>query len=195
MSSNKSTTAANPTADELIAALPRYHDILTRVLCARYIFDQDAQDLRQQTFLKVIEKIRSTGLREPSKLADYLKGTARHLATAYWRRRRLAAVRYVEPAVLRVDEDDEAEDGLLNLPGHDTDSPVQAAERAETGRRVRSALSRLPLPRDREVLVRAYMNDEPSRPMSEAMQMGEKQFNTVVWRAKARFLKVLDCAL
>jgi hypothetical protein len=53
-------------------------------------------------------------------------------------------------------------------------------------RRVGEALSRLQA-RDSEVLVRVYLNDEPREKIRQPLHLDEKPFNTVVWRAKARF--------
>jgi hypothetical protein len=63
----------------------RYRRPLLQVFLQRRVQRDVAEDLLQRTFLQAIQKIRSDGLEDPSKLGGYLYRTACNLATAYWR--------------------------------------------------------------------------------------------------------------
>ncbi len=45
--------------------------------------------------------------------------------------------------------------------------------------------------RDREVLLRFYLNEEPKSAICAALDLTELQFNQVLWRARQRFGAIL----
>jgi hypothetical protein len=49
----------------------------------------------------------------------------------------------------------------------------------------------LPVQRDREVLERFYLHEEPRTSIRESMQLTDLQFNQVLWRARQRFGDIL----
>lgn len=182
-----------PTADELIAALPEYDHILKRVFWVRRIANRaDREDLRQQTLLIVIRKIRTHGLVRPDLLAEYLHKTAWNVSTIYYRRRRRALAVFVAEQVHETDGE-QLPDKMPEHSSPDHDSPEEGAEHYMLARRIDEALSRL-LPRDSEVLKRVFLNDEPRERIRRSLHLDEKPFNTVVHRAKAR-LAVMAAAL
>lgn len=195
-------TSDRTTADELIAALPGLHRTIAKALRLRGIYGEDANDIRQDSFLVVIEKIRADGLRNPGLLEGYLYKTAWNLATRQWRRRRRAIARRWQPDVHHwMDEDDQFENvtSRADRPAEDFEhvvsdavpvgTPERHAELQEQSMRVQGVLERL-LPRDSEALRRTYLNEEPRRLCADALGLGEKQLNTVIWRAKSRFARL-----
>jgi RNA polymerase sigma-70 factor (ECF subfamily) len=155
----------------------RYRRPLLQVFLQRRIARDVAQDLLQRTFLQAIKKIRAEGLEDPSKLGGYLYRTACNLATAYWR----------GELARRRDMDTEL---LANL----RDETLSLEERVDhelLAKCVRSLMTHLPMARDREVLLRFYINEEPKESICRSLDLSDLQFNQVLWRARQRFGEIL----
>jgi len=156
----------------------RYRRPLLQVLLQRRIQFDVAEDLLQETFEQALKKIRSKGgLADPSNLGGYLYQTACNLATVYWRR------------VLARQHDGRRE-LLTSLP----DDALSLAERVgheQLAEIVRELMDHLPLERDREVLERFYLHEEPREAIRESLGLTEVQFNQVLWRARQRFGDIL----
>ncbi|MGH8140214.1 MAG: RNA polymerase sigma factor [Steroidobacteraceae bacterium] len=155
----------------------RYRRPLLQVFLHRRIARDAAEDLLQRTFLQAIKKIRSEGLDDPHNLGGYLYRTACKLATAYWR----------GELSHRHDNDREL---LTNLK----DEALSLEERLDheqLARCVRDLMGHLPVQRDREVLVRYYLQEEPRIAIRESLQLTDMQFNQVLWRARQRFGEIL----
>jgi RNA polymerase sigma-70 factor, ECF subfamily len=155
----------------------KYRRPLLQIFLQRRIDRDTAQDLLQLTFLQAIKKIREEGLEDPGNLGGYLYRTACNLAIAYWRgeiaRRRSAAG---EPVA-------DLQDDTLALDERvDQDLLAQC---------VRKLITELPRERDREVLKRLYLDEEPKAEIRESMQLTELQFNQVLFRARQRFGEIL----
>ena len=150
----------------------RYRRPLLRVFLHRRIDRDAAEDLLQRTFLQVIKKIRAEGLEDPSNLGGYLYRTACKLATAYWR----------GELSRKHDSDREL---LCNLQ----DEALSLEERLDheqLAKCVRDLMDHLPVQRDREVLERFYLREEPRVSIRESLKLTDMQFNQVLWRARQR---------
>ena len=155
----------------------RYRRPLLQVFLQRRVQRDVAEDLLQRTFLQAIQKIRSDGLEDPSKLGGYLYRTACNLATAYWR------------GELARRQDFDAKD-----LGELKDEALSLEERVDNeilAKWVRGLMGRLTLARDREVLVRFYLHEESKDSICRALDLSDLQFNQVLWRARQRFGEIL----
>jgi RNA polymerase sigma factor (sigma-70 family) len=140
--------------------------------------DRDvAQDLLQRTFLQALKKIRTEGLREPSKLGGYLYRTACNLATAYWRGE------IARRADVDAQELGELKDDALSLE--------ERVDHELLAKSVRGLMDRLPLARDRELLARFYLREESKESICRTLELSDLQFNQVLWRARQRFGVIL----
>jgi RNA polymerase sigma factor (sigma-70 family) len=155
----------------------RYRRPLLQVFLHRRIARDAAEDLLQRTFLQAIKKVRVDGLDDPTNLGGYLYRTACKLATAYWR------------GELSREYDRDAE-ALSNLKDEalSLDERLDHEKLAES---VRTLIGHLPHRRDREVLERFYLREEPRTTIRESLQLTELQFNQVLWRAHQRFGDIL----
>jgi len=155
----------------------RYRRPLLQVFLHRRIARDAAEDLLQRTFLQAIKKIRTEGLDDPGNLGGYLYRTACKLAIAYWR------------GELSHRHDSDAEllsslkDGALSLE--------ERLDQEQLAKCVRELVSHLPVQRDREVLERFYLHEEPRTAIRESLQLTDMQFNQVLWRARQRFGDIL----
>jgi RNA polymerase sigma-70 factor, ECF subfamily len=155
----------------------RYRRPLLQVFLQRRIARDVAQDLLQRTFLQAIKKIRAEGLEDPSKLGGYLYRTACNLATAYWR----------GELARRRDMDTE----LLSNLRDETLSLEERVDHELLAKCVRTLMMHLPMARDREVLLRFYINEEPKESICRSLDLSDLQFNQVLWRARQRFGEIL----
>lgn len=135
-----------------------------------------AEDLAQETLALVLEKVRSGGVKQPERLAGFVHGTARHLLLAHRRK----SGRFV---------------ALEEGPGGDAPGtearpadPGQLTDlvRREDARLVRRLLGELAVPRDREVLFRFYLSDEPREAICRSLDIDPGHFRRVLFRARER---------
>jgi RNA polymerase sigma-70 factor, ECF subfamily len=155
----------------------RYRRPLLQLFLQRRIARDAADDLLQRTFLVAIRKIRAEGLDDPGNLGGYLYRTARYLAIAYWR------------GELTRQHDSDGE--LLSNLKDEALSLDERLDHEQLAGSVRTLMDELPVPRDREVLERFYLHEEPRTAIRESLQLTEMQFNQVLWRARQRFGDIL----
>ena len=155
----------------------RYRRPLLQVFHHRRIDRDAADDLLQRTFLQAIKKIRTEGLDDPGNLGGYLYRTACKLATAYWRGE--LSHRHENDRELLTNLKDEA----LSLE--------ERLDHEQLAKHVRDLMDHLPVQRDREVLERFYLHEEPRTAIRESLQLTDMQFNQVLWRARQRFGDIL----
>ncbi|HEY0340099.1 MAG TPA: sigma-70 family RNA polymerase sigma factor [Steroidobacteraceae bacterium] len=155
----------------------RYRRPLMQVFHHRRIDRDAADDLLQRTFLQAIKKIRTEGLDDPGNLGGYLYRTACKLATAYWRGE--LSHRHENDRELLTNLKDEA----LSLE--------ERLDHEQLAKHVRDLMDHLPVQRDREVLERFYLHEEPRTAIRESLQLTDMQFNQVLWRARQRFGDIL----
>ena len=164
----------SPFQDQLYV---RYRRPLLQVFLQRRINRDAAEDLLQRTFLQAIKKIRTEGLEDPSNLGGYLYRTACKLATAYWR------------GELSRKHDSDGE--LLSNLHDEALSLEDRVDHEQLAKFVRDLMDHLPVQRDREVLERFYLHEEPRSVIRESLKLTEMQFNQVLWRARQRFGDIL----
>jgi RNA polymerase sigma-70 factor (ECF subfamily) len=137
-----------------------------------------ADDLHQETFRIVLERLRKRALDDPEGLAGFLRGTARNLMIA---ERRKTARR-------RTESDDEEVAQAVH-PAQSQLSAVLLAEEAETVRRL---IRELPTDRDRQLLLRYYVGEEEKESLCGDLGLDSLHFNRVLFRARQRFKEILE---
>lgn len=137
-----------------------------------------ADDLHQEVFRIVLERLRKRALDEPAGLAGFLRGTARNLVLA---ERRKTARR-------RTDADDDELARAVH-PAPSQLSEVLLDEEADT---VRQLIHELPTDRDRQVLLRFYVAEEEKENVCAALGLDSLHFNRVLFRARQRFKDLLE---
>jgi RNA polymerase sigma-70 factor (ECF subfamily) len=137
-----------------------------------------ADDLHQETFRVVLERLRRRELDEPAGLAAFLRGTARNMVIA---ERRKTARRRTEA--------DEEELAQAVHPGPSQLSAVLLDEEAET---VRQLIRDLPTDRDRQLLLRFYVAEEEKESLCADLGLDSLHFNRVLFRARQRFKETLE---
>jgi RNA polymerase sigma factor (sigma-70 family) len=175
---------ASPDLVELVAriqsddtlALEELYRIFARGIkyqICRQLGPQDLEDKVHDCFLIVVQAIRRGELREPDRLMGFVQTVVR---------RQIAA--YIETVVQNRKQMTELETGRIVADfGRDPENSIMDQEEEELAYRVLKGISR----RDREILIRFYLREEPQEVICEKMNLTETQFRLLKSRAKARF--------
>lgn len=144
-----------------------------RFYLCRQLGPQDLDDRVHDVFLIITQAIQSGELREPERLMGYVRTVVR---------RQVAA---------RIDANVHARRCQTTLEGGvvlrdrspDPEHLAIQGQNIEVALRILNSISK----RDREVLVRFYLNEQPAEQICREMELTETQFRLIKSRAKARF--------
>jgi RNA polymerase sigma factor (sigma-70 family) len=131
------------------------------------------QDLAQNCFEIALVQLRAGQVHTPAALFGFFQTVAQHQVSHY--RRRAMRETPVDPETLvqQASED----------PRQD---PAALAAQQSNQRWVQEVLQELPTPRDRQLLWRYFVLDEPKAAICAALALDAIHFNRVLFRAKAR---------
>jgi RNA polymerase sigma factor (sigma-70 family) len=148
-----------------------------RYLLLRTLGVEELDDRVHDCFLIVTEAIRAGELRDPARLMGYVRTVVR---------RHIAAT--IEETIARRRTSVEFEDSLFTVSDwkNNPEQSLLADQRADIARRVFKGVSR----RDREILRRFYLLEQPQEQICEEMSLSYNQFRLLKSRAKARFGKL-----
>ena len=150
-----------------------------RFLTRRFARDEaDAEDLYQETLVLALEKIRQGEVREPERLAGFLRSLAKNLSIARYRRRAVDAETADDVAVAVADDP---------RPG-----PLGDLLHGERMRRTRQLLDELNQPRDRAILFRYYIAEHSSADICGDLGLDADHFYRVLHRARTRFRQLWE---
>ena len=139
----------------------------------RQLETQDLDDRVHDTFLTVVQAIQRGEIREPERLMGFVRTVVRRQVAAY-----------IDQAVhRRRDEADVDIDLRLSDPRQNPEHTVVWRQKVEFMKEVLRGLSA----RDREVLTRFYLWEEPQAGICAQMKLSETQFRLLKSRAKSRF--------
>lgn len=144
-----------------------------RFYLCRQLGPQELDDKVHDTFLIVVQAIRRGGLREPERLMGFVRTVVRRQVAAY-----------IECAVNDRRNIADIDADLAVTDGHRSpEETILHQERVQIMYRLLRNISR----RDREVLTRFYLDEQPQDRICEEMQLTGNQFRLLKSRAKARF--------
>jgi RNA polymerase sigma-70 factor, ECF subfamily len=145
-----------------------------RYFLIRNLGAEDVEDKVHDCFLIVAQAIRRGDLREPERLMGFVRTVvkrqiAQHIETAVSRRRTMT----------------EFDEGTFSVSDwkDDPEQTFMARQRKEIARRVLNSISK----KDREVLRRFYVDEQPQEQICREMNLTATQFRLLKSRAKARF--------
>ena len=146
-----------------------------------------ADDLHQETFVLVLGKIRGGEVREPERIAGFLRGTARNLFIADRRK---------EARYRSLDDGREAEEGGRPevLIADRTPAPLDRVLADEEARQVRRLLDELRYDRDRQLLLRFYLSDDGKEEICADLGVEPERFHQVLFRARERLRELWERA-
>lgn len=169
-----------PIADPVSQLSAVYRDYPgLRALILRRVHDPEvAADILQDAAVTTLEKLRSGEIARPENLGGYLYRVAiNHLRNH--RRKDHSAQSSAE--------------GLDELRDEDEGDPEwERVGRPQWAAAARRMLEEMPGERDRELLVRFYLNDEAKDALCRELQLSSEHFNRVIFRARNRFRELLE---
>lgn len=144
-----------------------------RYYLCRQLGAQELDDKVHDTFLIVVHAIQRGDLREPERLMGFVRTVVRRQVAAY-----------IDEAVHSRREQAELDTGhaIVDLK----ENPEQIAMARQQADLMKSVLASLPQ-RDREILERFYIREQPQDQICEQMHLSGTQFRLLKSRAKARF--------
>ena len=141
----------------------------------------DAEDLTQETLHIVVERVRARTIDDPRKVFAFAAATARNLA--------LNAARKVLRQQTVVDS--ELVDELAqNLEMEQSD--LSDSDDRQLAEAVMSLLDELPTERDRQMLVRFYLEGVDKQQLCRELGLSPKHFDRVLMRARSRLRTIIE---
>jgi len=140
-----------------------------------------AQDLTQETLQVVVERVRAGTIDDPRKVFAFAAATARNLA--------LNAARKMLRQQTVVDSQlvDEIAQNLEMEPNELSDSDDRHLAQS-----VMALLDELPTARDRQVLIRFYLDGSDKQSLCEEFGLSPKHFDRVLMRARSRLRTIIE---
>jgi RNA polymerase sigma factor (sigma-70 family) len=179
-----STNSADPPWSELVEqvrsgdlpAMERMYLIFSkgiRFFLCRQLGPQDLDDRVHDVFLIIAQSIQKGELREPERFMGYVRTIVRR-----------QVARHIDEVVKARHNQADLEFGMT-LSDHHPNPELSAIEHQneELALRILNSLSK----RDREVLMRFYLDEQPPRQICREMDLTETQFRLIKSRAKIRF--------
>jgi RNA polymerase sigma-70 factor (ECF subfamily) len=137
-----------------------------------------AADLLQDAIVTALQKLKAGEIEHRGQLDGYVYRVAlNHLRN--YRRKDKSGVSGPEELPELVDAEGEAR-------------PGKAIATGQFSRVVTRLLKEMTSPRDREVLVRFYLQEEDRGALCRSLALTELQFNRVIFRARGRFRELLE---
>jgi len=160
--------------DELVE---RYANGVRMVIC-QSASSGSIDDIYQETFCLVLQKIRRGEVREPERLSGFIVSVARNLMIDHFRRTSRQQAR---------------EDPVDTTPLYSPE-PSQLDRLLQEQRKLlaRRVLAAMPSERDRTVLFRFYITDDDKERICEDLGLSSLHFNQVLFRARERFRILLE---
>jgi RNA polymerase sigma-70 factor (ECF subfamily) len=146
-----------------------------------------ADDLHQETLALVLEKIRRAEVREPERLAGFIRSTARNLFIADRRKE----TRYRPLSDDREDEEGASREIAIADRGP---APLDRVLADEEARRVQRLLGELRYDRDRQLLFRFYLSDDDKEEICGDLGIEPEHFNKILFRARERLRELWERA-
>lgn len=139
---------------------------------------EEAEDLHQETFRIVLERLREKGVDDPAALGGFIRGVALQLTRAEWRKKERR----------KTDFDSEA----LEREADDRPGPVPKILERERAALVRRTIAELPVERDRQLLYRFYVAEESREEICADLDLDAAHFHRVLYRARLRFKELYE---
>ena len=144
-----------------------------RYYLCRQLGPQELEDKVHDTFLIVVNAIKRGDLREPERLMGFVRTVVRRQVAAH-----------IEHIVHTRREQTDLESGVAIADRKQ--NPEQEAIIRQKAELMKSALESLSK-RDRDILVRFYLQEQPQEQICREMSLTETQFRLLKSRAKAKF--------
>ena len=154
-----------------------YQDRLRYVLLRQMPNRDDLEDLLQATLMAAIVRLREGAIDEPAKLGGFIYGVLNNLRKTH-----------IRDSIKRQAD---SNPDLLVLIEDDSPGPEQMSAAEETTQIVRRVISELSEERDRELLLRLYVQQQEKEVVCEALDIAPAHMRRVLHRAKKRLKELM----
>jgi RNA polymerase sigma-70 factor (ECF subfamily) len=138
---------------------------------------QLAADILQDAAVTTLEKLRAGKIAQPSAIGGYLYRVALNHLRNHRRKDRTSVSSGAD---------------LESLPDLDDDPDYASLDRTRWAGAARRLLQQMSTERDRDLLVRFYLNDESKEAICASLDLTDEHFNRVIFRARNRFRELLE---
>lgn len=138
-----------------------------------------ANDIHQDVFRIVIERLRDNSIKDPARIAGFIQSTGRNLLIGVIRRRQRRQT-YADSDAIALASDEQSTNQVGEI----------IAE--QTAVHIRTLLDELGSDRDRAILTRFYLKQEDKESICRGLELSDLHFNRVLYRAKKRFRELLE---
>jgi RNA polymerase sigma-70 factor (ECF subfamily) len=168
-----------PVADPVshLAAVYRDYPGLRALILRRVRDPEVAADILQDAAVTTLEKLRSGEIAHPENVGGYLYRVALNHLRNHRRKDRSAL---------------SSADALDEVPASEEDAGWESVRGRQWATAARQMLEEMPVARDREVLVRFYLDDEDREKICRELRLSEEHFNRVIFRARNRFRELVE---
>lgn len=160
-----------------LAAVYRDYPGLRALILRRVRDPEVAADILQDAAVTTLEKLRSGEIARPENIGGYLFRVAINHLRNHRRKDRTAL---------------SSEEGLADLRHVQEDPEWELVGRPQWMAAARRVLDQMPAARDRELLLRFYLNDEEKDALCRELGLSCEHFNRVIFRARLRFRELLE---
>lgn len=134
-------------------------------------------DVIQETWRVVIEKVRANELEEHEKLAQFIVRVGINQLRMFGRKYR---------------DREEQDNDILDSVGDDDADPSGFLEKIKLAELIRKKIDELKQPRDRELLKSYYLDEQSKESLCRRHGLDEKHLSRVLFRARNRFKALWD---
>lgn len=183
------TNTTNLTPESLVARIKagdtraehelvsRYSRSIMTMLTGRCADRVLAEDLHQDTFIIVLERLRGAGIKEPARLPGYIYRTAKFVWIAYMRKNKRRGLQYDTEHVETAPD------------GHD--GPLEELLRNHSQDAVRKLIDDIKHDTYRQLLHRRYVQEQSKDETCEDLGMESRAYDRAISRARAKFREEL----
>ena len=139
---------------------------------------QRAEDIQQDTFCVVLQRLRTTSIDDPSRISAFLHKTAINLLIGEFRK--------------EARRQTHADTDLVQRHTDTRSNQLRQLIRDEADRAIRTMIQELKNARDRELLYRFYILQQEKPLVCKALTLTTEHFDRVVSRARKRFRQLVE---
>ena len=166
-----------PVSDAYLAQVYRDFPGLRALILRRVRDPEVAADILQDAAVTTLQKLRGGEIAQPENLGGYLYRVALNHLRNYRRKDRTRVSSADDLNELRISEDD---------------LEWERVGRSQWAAAARRVLEEMPAARDRQLLVRFYLNDEAKDQICKDLRVSSEHFTRIIFRARNRFRELLE---
>jgi len=153
-----------------------YYQDLTNFIRSRESDRSIVEDVVQDTWLIVIEKLRNRKLRDPSKVKSFIWSIGVNRLIMTYRSRNKNCSELIK----------------LELVESDSENPEEALVSKQLGSGIKKTFKLMSQQRDRDILQKFFLTNTSKADLSEKYNIKPAHFDRVIYRAKGRFANIWD---